>query len=244
MYTHARTHTHTHTHTRTHTHTHAHTRTCTHTRTRTHIDTLTHSHDLMHISFALQPDIDRSKCHPLSCFLGTVCCPLTFGSTLLSSFFTVAQNQEAVILRYGRYERTIKEPGVSCQLATSCVPSRLCCFILTLSVSCRSFVYLLACLDACLFVYSFVCLVCLVCLFVCLFFAFTQTTQTPVPTSCSFDTEHCTGLHYSNVFGRTVRRVSKQMRSMDLPDERSGRRTVLDREGNPLVVSAVVIYQV
>ena len=109
---------------------------------------------------------------------------------------------------------------------------------------CRYFVYLLACLDACLFVYSFVCLVCLVCLFVCLFFAFTQTTQTPVPTSCSFDTEHCTGLHYSNVFGRTVRRVSKQMRSMDLPDERSGRRTVLDREGNPLVVSAVVIYQV
>ncbi|EGD78189.1 hypothetical protein PTSG_09066 [Salpingoeca rosetta] len=108
-----------------------------------------------------EPDTPPQKCHPLSCCLGTLCCPLSFGSTLLSSFFTVKQQNEAVILRYGRYERTIKTPG----------------------------------------------------------------------------------LHYSNIFGRTVLPISKQMRSMDLPDERSGRRTVLDKEGNPLIVSAVVIYQ-
>eukprot|EP00043_Microstomoeca_roanoka_P000873 m.29698 g.29698 ORF g.29698 m.29698 type:complete len:290 (+) comp10542_c1_seq3:262-1131(+) len=113
-----------------------------------------------HADLSTAPKGD-STCHPLACCLGTICCPLTMGTTLLSSFFTVQQNQEAVILRYGRYERTIRQPG----------------------------------------------------------------------------------LHYSNVFGRTILPISTTMRSMDLPDEHSGRRTVLDKEGNPLIVSAVVVYQ-
>jgi regulator of protease activity HflC (stomatin/prohibitin superfamily) len=101
------------------------------------------------------------SCHPLSCCLQTLCCPFSLGATLLASCFVLPVQTEAVLLRYGKYERTIKEPGI----------------------------------------------------------------------------------HYSNVFGRTVKKISTKLMSMDLPGAGGARRTVMDKEGNPLVVSAVVTYQ-
>eukprot|EP00054_Salpingoeca_dolichothecata_P004811 m.31999 g.31999 ORF g.31999 m.31999 type:complete len:289 (+) comp14880_c0_seq1:174-1040(+) len=115
---------------------------------------------------ALTPTIDEERtqaagCHPLACFLQTLCCPLTVGATCLSSFFTVEQRTEAVILRYGRYEKTVKEPGI----------------------------------------------------------------------------------HFSNVFGRDIKKVDKKIQSVDLPVLGATRRSVLDSRGSPLNVSAVCVYQ-
>ncbi|EDQ89395.1 uncharacterized protein MONBRDRAFT_32461 [Monosiga brevicollis MX1] len=97
-------------------------------------------------------------CHPISCCLQTLLCPLSFGTSCLASFFVLDVQSEAVILRFGNYERTVRKPG----------------------------------------------------------------------------------LHYSNVFGRSKRVISTKLQSMDLPAKS---RTVMDREGNPLVISAVVTYQ-
>lgn len=52
------------------------------------------------------------------------------------------------------------------------------------------------------------------------------------------------GLYWNNCFGRSIRTASTTIQSMDLPRGGSMRSTVLDSRGNPLVVSAVVVYQV
>jgi len=46
------------------------------------------------------------------------------------------------------------------------------------------------------------------------------------------------GLHFSNCFGRELRRVSKQKRSADLPATK-----VVDKNGNPLNVSGIIVFQ-
>eukprot|EP00049_Salpingoeca_infusionum_P023229 m.11012 g.11012 ORF g.11012 m.11012 type:complete len:313 (+) comp5652_c0_seq1:406-1344(+) len=103
-----------------------------------------------------------TSCSVLAGCLQAILCPLTFGGTALASCLTVPQQSEAVIMRCGKYEQTITEPG----------------------------------------------------------------------------------LHCSNVFGRTVIMVSKQIQSVDLPSGMSGRRTVLDADGNPLIVSAVCAFRI
>lgn len=52
------------------------------------------------------------------------------------------------------------------------------------------------------------------------------------------------GLYWINSMGREVRTISTQLQSMDLPLNTSSRRTVLDANGNPLIVSAVCVFQV
>eukprot|EP00011_Vannellida_sp_DIVA3-517-6-12_P001570 CAMPEP_0114628078 /NCGR_PEP_ID=MMETSP0168-20121206/12630_1 /TAXON_ID=95228 ORGANISM="Vannella sp., Strain DIVA3 517/6/12" /NCGR_SAMPLE_ID=MMETSP0168 /ASSEMBLY_ACC=CAM_ASM_000044 /LENGTH=306 /DNA_ID=CAMNT_0001839439 /DNA_START=24 /DNA_END=941 /DNA_ORIENTATION=- len=46
------------------------------------------------------------------------------------------------------------------------------------------------------------------------------------------------GLHFSNCFGREVYRCSTKKRSIELP-----KTTVIDSNGNPLIISAVIVYQ-
>lgn len=50
------------------------------------------------------------------------------------------------------------------------------------------------------------------------------------------------GLYWNNCFGREVRTVPTTIQSMDLP--RRTQTTVLDANGNPLIVSGVVVFQV
>lgn len=52
------------------------------------------------------------------------------------------------------------------------------------------------------------------------------------------------GLYWNNCFGREVRNVATTIQSMELPSRSSRSTTVLDANGNPLVVSGVVVYQV
>ena len=47
------------------------------------------------------------------------------------------------------------------------------------------------------------------------------------------------GLHFSNCFGRETFRCSTKKRSIELP-----KTTVIDSNGNPLIISAVVVFQV
>mmetsp|Transcript_9218 Transcript_9218/g.12883 ORF Transcript_9218/g.12883 Transcript_9218/m.12883 type:complete len:301 (-) Transcript_9218:60-962(-) len=46
------------------------------------------------------------------------------------------------------------------------------------------------------------------------------------------------GLHFSNCFGRETYRCSTKKRSIELP-----KTTVIDSNGNPLIISAVVVFQ-
>merc|ERR1712100_194236 len=85
--------------------------------------------------------------------LGIACFPLT----LLGSWFTVNQNEEAVILSYGSYAETIKDPGMK----------------------------------------------------------------------------------LSNMWGRDVRKISTKQQSIELP-----KTTVVDSNGNPLIISAVIVYRI
>jgi regulator of protease activity HflC (stomatin/prohibitin superfamily) len=52
-------------------------------------------------------------------------------------------------------------------------------------------------------------------------------------------TETSPGIHFNNCFGRELRRVSTQKKSIDLPTTK-----VVDGNGNPLLVSAIVVYNV
>jgi regulator of protease activity HflC (stomatin/prohibitin superfamily) len=52
-------------------------------------------------------------------------------------------------------------------------------------------------------------------------------------------TETTPGIHFSNCFGRTLRRVSTQKKSIDLPSTK-----VVDGNGNPLLVSGIVVYHI
>jgi len=54
-------------------------------------------------------------CSGLSCFMGTFCCAIG-----LCSCFTVQPNEEAVLLDYGKYNGTVREPG--CHFV--CTPGR------------------------------------------------------------------------------------------------------------------------
>lgn len=47
------------------------------------------------------------------------------------------------------------------------------------------------------------------------------------------------GCHFANCWGRDIRRVSKQIVSVDLPNTK-----VVDRNGNPLLVSGIVVYHI
>jgi Membrane protease subunits, stomatin/prohibitin homologs len=123
------------------------------------------------------------KFHGLSCCLQTCCCPLTMGISCLSSLFVLPVQTEAVVLRFGRYERTIAEPGAS------------------------------------------------------------QGQQQQRCITAGKSRSAAAGLHYSNIFGRQLKQISTKLQSMDLPASGGVRRTVMDKEGNPLVVSAVVTYQ-
>eukprot|EP00730_Choanoeca_flexa_P019420 TRINITY_DN9485_c0_g1_i4.p1 TRINITY_DN9485_c0_g1~~TRINITY_DN9485_c0_g1_i4.p1 ORF type:complete len:280 (+),score=55.42 TRINITY_DN9485_c0_g1_i4:104-943(+) len=113
-----------------------------------------------HHDYNMRP-AEETSCHPLSCCLGIACCPITFGVSALSSFFVVPQQSEYVVMRFGKYERTLTKPGI----------------------------------------------------------------------------------HWSNIFGRSLKPISTKLQSMDLPSAGNSRRTVMDKEGNPLIVSAVVTYQ-
>lgn len=90
---------------------------------------------------------------PLAMVLGLLCCPVT----ALCSWYTLDQNQEAVILSYGRYAETVREPG----------------------------------------------------------------------------------MNFSNMWGRTIRTISTKQQSIELP-----KTTVVDSNGNPLIISAVIVYRV
>eukprot|EP01135_Chromosphaera_perkinsii_P005988 Nk52_evm2s377 gene=Nk52_evmTU2s377 len=46
---------------------------------------------------------------PLAMCLGIVCCPIT----ILASWFTLAEREEAIILQFGKYHKQVKEPGCS-----------------------------------------------------------------------------------------------------------------------------------
>ena len=46
------------------------------------------------------------------------------------------------------------------------------------------------------------------------------------------------GIHFSNIFGRQVINISTRVQTAEIK-----RSTVIDKEGNPLIVAAVVVYQ-
>jgi len=48
-----------------------------------------------------------TTCHPLSCVLGVLCFPIT-----LCSCYTIQERESAVLLTYGKYAGTVKEPGI------------------------------------------------------------------------------------------------------------------------------------
>jgi len=48
-----------------------------------------------------------TTCHPLSCVLGVMCFPIT-----MCSCYTVQERESAVLLTYGKYAGTVKEPGI------------------------------------------------------------------------------------------------------------------------------------
>ena len=89
----------------------------------------------------------------LATVLGIACFPFT----LLGSWFTVNQNEEVVILSYGSYAETIREPGMK----------------------------------------------------------------------------------FANMWGREIRKISTKQQSIELP-----KTTVVDSNGNPLIISAVIVYRV
>jgi len=89
--------------------------------------------------------------NPLSVLLGVVCCPLT----LLCSCFTLDQQEEAVLMYWGRYSTTLRDPG----------------------------------------------------------------------------------LQFANCWGREIRKISTKKICQELP-----KTSVVDKNGNPLIVSAVVVY--
>eukprot|EP00056_Hartaetosiga_gracilis_P000413 m.38260 g.38260 ORF g.38260 m.38260 type:complete len:292 (-) comp10198_c0_seq1:232-1107(-) len=53
---------------------------------------------------------ETTSCNGVSWCASIALCPFTF----FANFFTVNQNTEAVVLRFGRYEQTIKDPGCHC----------------------------------------------------------------------------------------------------------------------------------
>jgi len=92
------------------------------------------------------------KSSPLALCLGITFFPFT----AMCSWFSLQENEEVVVLNYGKYAGTIKEPGI----------------------------------------------------------------------------------HFKNCFGRDLRRVSKRKISIDLPITK-----VIDKNGNPLQISGIVVYQ-
>jgi len=48
--------------------------------------------------------------HPLACFMGVVCFPITF-----CSCYQVQEREAAVLMTYGKYAGTVKEPGIHWQ---------------------------------------------------------------------------------------------------------------------------------
>lgn len=62
-----------------------------------------------------EPEPNPSVCSPLSCFIGSLCFPWT-----LMSCFTTQPREEVVVLDYGKYSGTIKDPG--CHYI--CLPGR------------------------------------------------------------------------------------------------------------------------
>jgi hypothetical protein len=54
-----------------------------------------------------EDNVEPHSCGPLSCFMGSLC----FGLGIFSCF-TLAPKEEAVLLDYGKYNGTIKEPGM------------------------------------------------------------------------------------------------------------------------------------
>ena len=52
---------------------------------------------------------DRAGVHPLSC-----CLSLMFPCTWLCSCYTVQENEQALELYFGRYQRRVAEPGIVC----------------------------------------------------------------------------------------------------------------------------------
>jgi len=98
-------------------------------------------------------EIDNKKSSPLSMVLGIACLPLT----LACSWFVVQEQEEVVLLNYGKYTGTVKEPGC----------------------------------------------------------------------------------HFANCFGRDMRRVSKRKVSLDVPHTK-----VVDKNGNPLLISGIVVYHI
>eukprot|EP00055_Hartaetosiga_balthica_P005411 m.15845 g.15845 ORF g.15845 m.15845 type:complete len:335 (+) comp4531_c0_seq1:33-1037(+) len=53
---------------------------------------------------------EKSSCNPISWCATVWLCPFTF----FANFFSVEQNAEAVIMRFGKYEKTVKDPGCYC----------------------------------------------------------------------------------------------------------------------------------
>mmetsp|Transcript_130599 Transcript_130599/g.194536 ORF Transcript_130599/g.194536 Transcript_130599/m.194536 type:complete len:286 (+) Transcript_130599:34-891(+) len=90
---------------------------------------------------------------PLAMVLGLACFPFT----LLGSWYTLNQNEEAVVLSYGRYSETVQDPGIN----------------------------------------------------------------------------------FSNMWGREIRKISTKQQSIELP-----KTTVVDSNGNPLIISAVIVYRI
>lgn len=54
-----------------------------------------------------EDNVEPHSCGVLSCFMGTLC----FGMGIFSCF-TVSPKEEAVLLDYGKYNGTVKEPGI------------------------------------------------------------------------------------------------------------------------------------
>eukprot|EP01114_Cavostelium_apophysatum_P019271 TRINITY_DN6160_c0_g1_i1.p1 TRINITY_DN6160_c0_g1~~TRINITY_DN6160_c0_g1_i1.p1 ORF type:complete len:279 (-),score=49.00 TRINITY_DN6160_c0_g1_i1:71-907(-) len=96
-------------------------------------------------------ELEKGSLSPMSVCLGVTFFPFT----ILCSWFTVQEQEEVVILNYGKYNDTVTSPGI----------------------------------------------------------------------------------HFKNCFGRDMRRVSKQKVSVDLPNTR-----VVDRNGNPLLISGILVY--
>jgi len=96
--------------------------------------------------------LDSSSVSPLSVCLGVVCCPLT----LMCSWFTLQEREEAVLLSFGKYTGTVQDPGC----------------------------------------------------------------------------------HFANCFGRDIKKISVRKQSVELPVTK-----VVDRNGNPLLVSGIVVFQ-
>jgi len=97
-------------------------------------------------------DTQEAKTSPFAVCLGITFCP----ATALCSWFSVQEQEEVVLLSFGKYAGTITEPGC----------------------------------------------------------------------------------HFANCFGRDMRRVSKQNVSLHLPTTK-----VVDRNGNPLLISGIVVYK-